>query len=169
MANRAFNQCHWLYSSVTLAFLKVLLQGQRGYYSLLSELIQPSIDMQGIGMTGCLWVLTLPFSSDAGCGCLTRHLSIVQTGEKRGYSLRIKHCLILGPKHVCYMSRDKAKGRQADRQGHSISIGSCLTDLPVFRSNDYVIFAGVGCSFFSLQWEITPGSLLILSKVSYND
>lgn len=38
IANRAFNQCHWMYSSVTLAFLKVLLQGRRRYYSWLKRI-----------------------------------------------------------------------------------------------------------------------------------
>lgn len=92
-----------------------------------SESILPSIDMEGIGMTGCLWVLTLPFSSDAGCGCLTRHLSIVQKGEKRGYDLRIKHYLILGPKHVCYMSRGQSQ-RETNWQAGPLRLNGLMSD-----------------------------------------
>lgn len=73
MANRPFNQCHWMYSSVTLAFLNVLPQGHRSLAHCWSELILPFTSLQDTNAWQELcWFLTLSSSCDKLSGCFNK-------------------------------------------------------------------------------------------------
>ena len=123
IANRAFNQCHWMHSSVTLAFLKVLLQGRRSYYSLPKWIDSTFYKPAGYQhLTGIVLILNRLFFLLRALWLFSQGTSrmspwtstLLQRGKTQGYYL-VKDITSPWHQNMYVMSLvDKAEERQTD-------------------------------------------------------
>lgn len=148
-----------MYSSVTRAFLQVLLQGHWSYYSLPKRIDSTFSEPAGHkGWTGITFILNpLSFPVMRSAAVSTRHITnessdlhIIPKGNNWRLLCCHKTLPHMTPKcvpMVCFWWLKLRRSRLTSWQGCSIAIDSCINYLLVFCFSDDVTFSHVSCNF----------------------